>query len=253
MKKNKLVVGIDINEIFRAKWLTFDRFFAQEFGEEGIPENPYTYDLFNNYPWKEVNETINILKDDAPVDINPIDYQPDENGVAKADSVLFKKENIHLTAKEAYNRFMYEDFVFEIFAKTQMYRGLDLHVQQFYKKYCDTVEFILLSKENWFSIPPTLSFLSIMLCRFKNIRFVDEANEMWNGVDILITTDPEILDNEIPDNKKIIKMERPYNINCQNGVLKALQIADLLENEEFQSLIGYVKPIEEKLQETNKI
>lgn len=237
----KLVVGIDINEVFRAKWLQFDRYFVDEFGEDGVSENPYTYDLFNNYPWKEVNETINVLKEETPDDIHPADYVVDENGKSKADDLLFNRENIHLTPKEAYNRFMYEDFVFEIFARApQMYRGIDLHAQQFFKKYGKHVEIVLLSKENWFSIPSTLSFLSTMLCRFKNIKFVDESLEMWNGVDVLITTDPEILNGEVPTGCKTIKMTRPYNISCKANI-EALQVHDLMENPEFQKMIGYVE------------
>lgn len=243
----KLVIGIDINEIFRSKWLQYDSFFIQEFGLEGIPADPYTYDLFNNYPWKEVTEVINVLKDVTPDDINPGDYQLDENGESKADILLFNKEKIHLTAKEAYNKFMFEDFLFEIFAKSpQIYRGLDLHAQQFYKKYSDHAEFVISSIENWYSRPMTLMFLSTMLCRFTNIRFVDNAKEMWNGVDILITTDPEILFNEIPEGKKTIKVSRPYNDSC-NGSIEILQFADLLTNKDFQNMINFEElPDEEK-------
>ena len=54
----KLKVGIDINEVFRAKWLQFDRFYTQEFGEEGIPEQPYVYDFFKNYKFEDTVEFI---------------------------------------------------------------------------------------------------------------------------------------------------------------------------------------------------
>lgn len=244
MSKN-LRIGIDINEVFRAKWLQFDRFYAQEFGEEGIPEKqPYVYDFFKNYKFKETVEIIKELKDleDMPENINPLDYQHDEKlGEAPADAFLFKtSEKIVLTAKEVYNRFMYEDFVFEIHASAPiMYKGMDLHINNFYLKYGNNIDFTLFSIENRFSIPPTLFFLSKMSSRFKNISFVDKALDMWNDIDILITTDPEILSFGVPWGKKLIKLNRPYNENIKAGSLEVLQIADLIDNVDFEKIIKY--------------
>ena len=210
----KLKVGIDINEVFRAKWLQFDRFYAQEFekGEEEIVPN-YCYDFFKNYEWNDTVEIIKELKEpdtDFPDDINPIHYQVDENGEADADAFLFKKtEELRLTAREVYNRFMYEDYVFEIHASAPiMYKGMDLHAKNFYLKYGEHSNFTLFSVENQFSIPSTLFFLSRMTSRFKNIKFIDKNLEMWDDIDVLITTDPEILTLGAPWGKKLIKLIR---------------------------------------------
>jgi hypothetical protein len=240
---SKLKVGIDINEVFRAKWLQFDRFYAQEFGEEQhIPK--YVYDFFKEYKWEDKVEIVKELKEpeDMPPEITPLDYQIDKNlGEAPADIFLFKKpEKINLNAKEVYNRFMYEDYCFEIHASApMMYKGMDLHVNNFYLKYGDNIKFILFSIENRFSIPPTLFFLSKMTSRFKNICFVDNAIDMWKDVDILITTDPEILNLGVPWGKKIIKLKRPYNENIKAGSLEVLQIADLIDNPDFEKIIKY--------------
>ena len=47
--KNKLRIGIDINEVLRSTWLQFDRYYYEQFGNEGIPDKPYVYitDYFN--------------------------------------------------------------------------------------------------------------------------------------------------------------------------------------------------------------
>ena len=77
----KIRIGIDINEVLRARWLQFDRFYVQEFGEEGVPkEQPYVYDFFKNYQWKDTVEKIKELKEpeEMPDDINPIHFQTDE-------------------------------------------------------------------------------------------------------------------------------------------------------------------------------
>lgn len=241
---NKLKIGIDVNEVLRARWLQFDRFYAQEFGEEGIPEQPYVYDYFNGgYIWKDIVEEVKEMREpeDTPKDINPIDYQVDEKGEASADFLLFKPiEKVKLTAREVYNRFMYEDFLFELHgAAPKMYLQMDLDVNNFLQKYENVADFTVMSVENRFSIPPTLFFLSKISSRFKNYHFVDKVTDMWKEVDILITTDPEILKLGAPWGKKIIKLKRPYNEKINVGSVEVLQIADLIENQDFQKIIKY--------------
>lgn len=258
----KIKVGIDINEVLKARWLQFDRYYVEEFGEEGVPEeDPYVYDFFKGYKWKDTVETTKMLNEDLPEDINPLEYQVDEKtGEAPVDFLAFKTETNDLTAKEMYNRFMYEDYNFEINGSAPvMYKNMEVDVEQFYKKYSDTVDFVLLAQENWFSIPPALFFLSRIMSRFKEYKFVEDKQEMWDGVDILITTDPEILDKGTPEVKfdvphknhvdtitlpntknHIIKLNRPYNKDSQDGSIKnLLQINDLTDNEEFEKIIGY--------------
>lgn len=242
---NKKRIGIEIDEILRAKWLQFDRFYAQEFDEESLPEEevPYVFDLFKGYPWKDTVETNKELREpeETPEDVNPIDYQVDVNGDAPADFLLFKQEEkIKLSAKEVYNRFMYEDYLFEINgAAPIMYKGMDLHVNNFLQKYENTVDFTVMSVENRFSIPPTLFFLSKMSCRFKNYKFLDNALDMWKDIDILITTNPEILKLGVPWGKKLIKLTRPYNKNIKTSSIEVLQIADLLDNKQFEKIIKF--------------
>lgn len=239
----KLKIGINIDEILRAKWLQFDKYYVEEFSEDGVPEkNPYTMDFFNKYKFEDMVEEFKTLNENAPDDINPLDYQVNEDGEAPADFLLFKGEKNKLTAKDVYNRFMYQDYLFEIHGLApQMYRQMDLNVEKFYLKYHKKVDFVIISKENWFTIPPTLYFLSKIMSRFREYKFVENNNEMWNDIDILITTDPEILNSGIPEGKNLIKLSRPYNKTCQDGSLKSeiLQINDLTNNEEFQKLINY--------------
>ena len=58
----KIKVGIDVNEILRARWLKFDRSYVLEFGEDSVPEDiPYVYDFFKGYPWEDTEEEIDML------------------------------------------------------------------------------------------------------------------------------------------------------------------------------------------------
>lgn len=245
----KIKIGIDINEVLRARWLQFDKFYVQEFGEDDISSDPYCYDLFEGYKWKDKTEKIEMLNESLPEDINPIDYQVDKKtGVAPVDYLAFKTEENEISAKQAFNRFMFEDYCFEIHGSAPiMYKQMDLHVEKFMLKYENEVEFVILSKENWFSIPPTLFFLSKMMSRCRNYRFVNEKDEMWEDVDILITTDPEIIDSGTPEGKFLIKIHRPYNVKCQEGSIKEeiLQINDLNGNTDFEKIIKYIPKTEE--------
>ena len=62
---------------------------------------------------------------------------------------------------------------------------------------------------------------------------------MWNDIDVLITTDPELLKLGAPWGKKIIKLNRPYNEKIKAGTIEVLQIADLIGNPKFEKIIKY--------------
>jgi hypothetical protein len=243
-KKRKIRIGIEIDEILRSKCLQADRYYCQDFDESGIPEQPYVFDFFKEYKWEAKTEIIKELKEpeDCPEFINPIDYQPDDEGVVPADAFLFKKsEKINLTPKEVYNKFMYEDYLLEISGLAPLiYKGLDVHMNKFIQKYENYIDITILSIENKLSIPPTLYFLGRTNCsRFRNYKFVENSKEMWKDVDILITTNPEILNDKIPFGKKVIKVKRPYNVDIKNKCLEVLQLNDLNGNKEFEKLINY--------------
>lgn len=238
---SKKVIGIDLNEIFRAKWIQFDRYYREEFGDEGAPpdEEAYVYDFFKNYKFEDVEEEEKFLNEDLPDDINPLDYQLDENGESKVDAFAFKKEKTKLTAKEVFNRFIYDHYRSEIFGfAPTMYRNIDVDANKFYKKYMDQFEIVIFSKENFMTIQPTLFFISKLKTSFKSYHLLESNEEIWNKVDILITTDPELL--KAPEGKTVIKLNRPYNTE-EKGDYDALNLIDLLDNKDFEKLIDYKK------------
>ena len=240
----KKVIGIDINEVLRYRWLQFDRFYVEDFGEEGVPEVEYVYDFWNEYKWEDKEETIKYLNEELPDNISPLDYVIDEKtGEAPVDVFAFKPKIKTIEAREVYKTFMYEDYCFEIHGSApMMYKGLDRDLENLYTKFSDQFEFKIVSKENWFTIPPTLFFLSKCLPRIGNYGFVEENKDMWNGVDFLITTDPELLVN-IPKKKHVIKVLRPYNEDLKTeNKIEIFQIVDLLGSKDFEKLIGYKEP-----------
>jgi len=242
----KLKIGIDIDEVLRAKWVQFEKYYNEEFGEDGIPADPYTSDFFGSYKFNDTTEKIKVLKEpeEMPDNINPIEYQVDSRfNEAPADAFLFKKpEEIKLSAKEVYNRFLYEDYLFEIHgAAPKTYTNVDIHVNNFLEKYQDFAEFSVVAVENKFSIPPTLFFLSKVSARFRNYRFIDKITDVWNHVDVYITADSELLKGGAPWGKKLIKIKRPFNEKINVGALQVFQISDLNDNKKFEKIIKFKK------------
>jgi hypothetical protein len=242
----KIKIGIDINEILRAKWLQFDRYYFNEFGADGVPTNiPYVYDYFNTYKWEAVSEQIKVLKDKFVDDISPLSYVTDENGDAPVDAYISNVETVNQTGLEVYNKFMHLDYVFEISGSAPfMYKGLDLDLKNFLYKYGKNIEVTIFSVENVHTIPPTLFFLSRVMSRFSNYKFVEKSTDIIKDVDIIITTDPELLDTKLQEGKTIIKIDRPYNVENGKQYTSVLQLVELVDNDEFEKMIGYTKTIE---------
>jgi len=242
MKKVK--IGIDINEILRAKWLQFDRYYLNEFGEEGVPAKiPYVYDYFNTYAWNATSEQINVLKEKFDDNFNTLDYVVDEEtGEAPVDTFISNKEIVSETALEVYNKFMHLDFVFEISGSAPfMYKGLDLDLKNFLYKYGKFIDVTIFSVENVHTIPPTLFFLSRIMSRFSTYKFVENSTDIIEDVDVIITTDPKLLNVKLPEGKTIIKVNRPYNVDNGTDYSSVLQLVELVDNVEFEKLIGYEK------------
>lgn len=247
--KKKIKIGIDLDEVIRSKWLQFDRYYVEEFGEEGTPrkDDPYTLDFFGEYKWENQQHQEKYLKnpDEIPETINPLDYQVNEEGESNADFLLFREgEKTVLSPKEVFNRFMYEDYGFEIHGSAPLlWRNMDFEIDKFIKKYQDHIDMVILSRENVFSIPPTLFFLSKIKSKFKEYFFVEEFEEYWReDIDLIITTRPEVITKK-PPKKDHILIERPYNMQTEDRGLinNIINITDLLSNKEFEKYINYEK------------
>ena len=62
-----------------------------------------------------------------------------------------------------------------------------------------------------------------------NIRFVKQYEEEWGDVDVLITANPVALKNK-PSNKISVKINAPYNSDCQGDF-------------ELDSILDFIKEV----------
>jgi hypothetical protein len=256
--EKKIIIGIELDEIIRAKFQEFDKYYANEFGDELADQGKFTLDYWEDFHWEDVNETINYLNEDLPENISPLEYQINpETGEAPVDHMAFRKRKEFKKAIDVYKQFLYQDYLLEIFGNAQkIYRNVDVDVESFYTKYRDFADIRIICKENWFTIPPTLFFLSKVRPRFKHYHFMENEIEMWNIADIMITTDPKVIAAKPKDstNKTAIMVKRPYNFNVEldtvsldneskeNISFSIMNVVDLINNKDFEKLINYIEP-----------
>lgn len=221
-------IGIDIDEIVRNRWMVFDKYYASEFGDDVEPK--YTLNLFEDYKWKDTSEEVKILREDAPEEISPIDYQLNDEGESNADPFLFSTETVFKTAKENFEEFLYTDYLLEIFGHaTKTEKQLELNLFNLIKKYKEH-EFVLFSNNKLKTIQPTLFFCSKFKLPFKKYEFFDNIEDIVESYDMVISTNTSILDAMKNANKKYILAKRPYNENyeCDKSIIL---INDLLDDE----------------------
>lgn len=111
------------------------------------------------------------------------------------------------------NKFIYMEGALEICGHAdQLSDGLINHFNNFLMTMKDGEEhkIELVSKEADKSIPSTFFFLSKTGCRAENIRFVTNSVNEWDGLDILITANPDALKNK-PNGKISVKIKSYYN------------------------------------------
>jgi len=90
-------------------------------------------------------------------------------------------------------------------------------LNDFYLDFRDNYEIIVVSDEIGKSKPASLFFLSKFGCLVENIKFYSEVtinNSLWDSIDILLTSNPNLLLNH-PKDKKVIKYETTYNMDVE--------------------------------------
>ena len=136
------------------------------------------------------------------------------------------------------NRFLYLEAPLEIFGHAdQMSDGLINHFNTFLTDIKDDGEHevSLVSLELEKSIPSTLFFLSKTGCRATDIKFVSTYLEKWDNVDVLITANPQTLENK-PNGKISVKVNTSYNKDTASDY-EIDSILDFINNEDLREKI----------------
>ena len=115
-------------------------------------------------------------------------------------------------SKLHFEAFLNEDYNFQIFGAAPAFtKSFDylLRIQGFGEAN-SLFETTLFSKESGKSITSTLHFLAKSAARVRNIKFVNDYNNIWDYCDVVITDLPEILESK-PEGKQSVKINKLYN------------------------------------------
>jgi hypothetical protein len=109
--------------------------------------------------------------------------------------------------------FFYVDFPMQIFGHAPSVSANTFTVlNEIYLQLRDEHELFVISDEIQKSKPATLFFISKYGCLIENYMFYSKIsfNKIWETYDIVVTSNPEILDSK-PSNKKTVKFLTTYN------------------------------------------
>jgi hypothetical protein len=146
---------------------------------------------------------------------------------------FFKFDNVNQL-----NSFIYLEAAQEIFAHAdQLSDGLMTHFNKFLMDIKDDGEheIEIVSREVNKAIPSTFFFLSKTACIADRYRFVTKHEEEWDGIDILITANPNALLNK-PNGKISVKVNASYNKDIPSDY-EIDSILDFINNEELRDKI----------------
>lgn len=133
---------------------------------------------------------------------------------------------------EAYVRFVYEDYAYDIFGKCELMererrtsegiaQGTATALNEWLGKTirdidCDEeIEVMFVSPmEMGASIGATYFFLSKLNLPVREVYFPKDSLTIWDKCDVLITANPDLLKAK-PDGKKSIKIKADYNKDCE--------------------------------------
>lgn len=194
-------IGIEINGVLRDTIGKFTQLYEKHMIDEDSDDSK-TFDIDISGNTEEI------------ISSKKFEYKilSDVTSLNLMDHFRFNDEN------ELYS-FMYEDFVMQIFGhagSTETFSFNELN--DLYMKYRDNHELLIVSDEMGRSKPASLFFLSKFGCLIEKIKFYSNStlNTMWDEVDVLLTSNPNLIKNK-PKDKTVVKYKTQYNneIDCE--------------------------------------
>jgi hypothetical protein len=153
--------------------------------------------------------------------------------IKKPIDSLNLKEHFTFPEEKDFFSFLYEEFPMEIFGHAQSLEYSTFNdLNDFYLDYRDNLDILIVSDEIGKSKPASLFFLSKFGCLIEKIKFYNNLTikSMWNEIDILLTSNPDLLLN-YPTNKIIIKYNTDYNkdIKSEHEISSIKELKDKIK------------------------
>jgi hypothetical protein len=216
-------IGIDVNGVLRDTILKFDLVYQKNLIEKKNQE-------FSGQTFKL----------DVSGNTSPIESEDDNFNYEKITEVTTLDLINHYSFKseEELFSFLYEDFAMEIFGHAPSTEMTTFNVlNDIYFEFRDQFDLLIVSNEIGRSKPSTLFFLSKFGCLLEKVIFYSELTKknMWNEVNILLTSNPDLLLNK-PEDKIVVK----YNTNYNKQIESKYEITSISE---FSEIIKKIKNV----------
>jgi hypothetical protein len=187
-------IGIEVNGVLRNTLGKIRQTYEKFMIENNSEEKTFMLDSSGN--------TESIVENES------FEYKLLEN----VDSLNLMSHFAFKSEDELYD-FLYQEFAMQIFGHAESTEMHTFHtLNDVYIKYRNSNDFLILSDEIGKSKPATLFFLSKFGCQLEKVKFYSDTtkNSIWDEVDILVTSNPNLID-EHPSDKVIIKFKTDYN------------------------------------------
>lgn len=138
------------------------------------------------------------------------------------------------------NNFIYIDYPYEIFGcANTMEKKLPVKLTNWLTDLTniedEDIRIVFYSlHEEALTIQSTFFFLSKIGTRVRKVFFPMSIDEVWNECDVVITANDEFFENEIPEGKKIVLINRPFNEKYKEiASLNYDNLSYLIEDNDF--------------------
>ena len=165
-----------------------------------------------------------------------LDVDPDD--IDDREDVL--KTFAKFDSKYERNNFLFIDYPYEIFGcANTMEKKLAVKITNWLTDISniedEDIRIIFYSmNEEAITIQSTFFFLSKIGTRVRKVIFPKSIEEVWEECDVVITARDEFFEKEIPEGKKVVLINRPFNKDCKDkAFLNYDNLSEIITDEEF--------------------
>ena len=168
------------------------------------------------------------------------EYAPDVDPDDIDDREDVLKTFAKFDSKYERNNFIFIDYPYEIFGcANTMEKKLAVKITNWLTDISniedEDIRIIFYSmNEEAITIQSTFFFLSKIGTRVRKVVFPKSIEEVWEECDVVITARDEFFEKEIPEGKKVVLINRPFNKDCKNkAFLNYDNLTEIITDEEF--------------------
>ena len=216
-------IGIEINGVLRDTIGKFKQLYEKHLLDSlAYISEDKTYELTFS------GDTEEVLDLTENIEVNYFKYEI----LSDVDSLDLEKHFSFQSKEELYS-FMFEEYTMELFGHASSTETMTFnYLNELYHNLREENDIIIFSDEIGRSKPSSLFFLSKFGCLVEQIFFYSNQtkNSMWDNVDILLTSNPDLLLNH-PSDKTVLKFNTDYNkqINSEYKISSLSEFEELVK------------------------